>query len=218
MATAKKITKENYLPTDGNNRFPVYSKQFNDLVDVVNELEPTDGTLVGNIISESTAGSGVTIDGVLLKDGGIALNSNVSEFTVLTTLTAATIVGTSAGTLGHANGVNIVTAPTSAFTLQFVSAVVIYDFATAAYTGGGDNTSIRIGSGGAAITGIVTSANLLGAAGDKIVRFEPLSTAALPMSVGVSISINSTTAWTQPGTAAGVVRIYTTYRIITTGL
>lgn len=140
------------------------------------------------------------------------------EFTVLTTLTATEIVGTSAGDLGHASGAILVAAPTSAYALVFVRAVAIYDFATAAYTGGGDDTSIRLGSGGAAITGIVTSANLLGAAGDKIVRFEPLSTAALPISVGVAISMNSTTAWTQPGTAAGVLRVYTTYRVITTGL
>lgn len=140
------------------------------------------------------------------------------ETTVLTTLTATTIVGTSAGDLGHASGVELVAAPGAGFALQFIRAIAIYDFATAAYTGGGDDTSIRIGGGGAAITGIVTSANLLGASGDKIVRFDPLAAAALPVTANAGISINSTTAWTQPGTAAGVVRIYTTYRVITTGL
>jgi len=191
----------------------------NEIIDVVNELAPSSGTIEADVISEETAGAGVTVDGVLLKDGGISPGStNAQLFTVLTTLTADTIVGTAAGDLGHADGVELVAAPGSGYALQFIRAIAIYDFDTAAYTGGGNDTSIRLGSGGAAITGVVTSANLLGAAGDKIVRFEPLSTAALPVSVNVAISINSTTAWTQPGTAAGVVRIYTTYRVITTGL
>jgi hypothetical protein len=71
MATAKKITSGNHLPSEGDGRFPVYSKQFNDLVDVVNELEPSDGTLAADNINEATSGSGVTIDGVLIKDGTI---------------------------------------------------------------------------------------------------------------------------------------------------
>lgn len=134
------------------------------------------------------------------------------------TITSAEIVGTAAGDLGHANGVELVAAAGSGYALEFISAIAIYDFATAAYTGGGDDTSIRLGGGGAAITGAVTSANLIGAAGDKIVRFDPLSTAALPVSVGVNISMVSTTAWTQPGTAAGVLRVQTSYRIHKTGL
>lgn len=176
-------------------------------------------TIATNTIAETTAASGVTIDGVILKDGGVSLGTSaVSTFTVLKTITAAEIVGTAAGDLGHANGVELVAAPGAGFALQFVDAVAIYDFDTAAYTGGGNDTTINIGSGGAAITGVVTSANLIGAAGDKIVRFDPLSTAALPMSVNTGISMNSVTAWTQPGTAAGVLRVYTTYRVITTGL
>ena len=134
------------------------------------------------------------------------------------TISATEIVGTAAGDLGHANGVELVAAAGSGYALEFISAIAIYDFDTAAYTGGGNDTTINLGSGGAAITGVVTSANLLGAAGDKIVRFDPLSTAALPVSVGVGISMNSITAWTQPGTAAGVLRVQTSYRIHRTGL
>ena len=195
------LTNVNFSAT--KDQLPVTTREFNSLVTHVNALD-------ASIIDSSTG----LIDAELL--GNVA-NSG-QELTVLTTLTAATIVGTTAGTLGHASGVNLVAAPSSAYALVFVRAVAIYDFATAAYTGGGNDTSIRLGSGGAAITGVVTSANLLGAAGDKIVRFEPLATAALPVSVGVAISINSTTAFTQPGTAAGVCRIYTTYRAVTTGL
>lgn len=47
MATtiAKKVTASNHLPGKNDARFPVYSKQFNELVDVVKQIEPTDGDL-----------------------------------------------------------------------------------------------------------------------------------------------------------------------------
>jgi len=137
--------------------------------------------------------------------------------TVTVTLTASEIVGTAAGDIGHANGATLVAAPSSDYTLEFVSAVAIYDFDTAAYTGGANDLVIAIGSGGAAISGVCSTANLLGAAGDKIVYFLPLATAAVPMTVGTGISLRGT-AYTQPGTAAGVLRVKVTYRTITTGL
>lgn len=224
MASAKKVTSVNHLPAVGDGRFPVYSKQFNELVDVINDLSGADGTLQADTISEETPGSGITVDGVLLKDskvtasGGISMGTaNANMFTVLTTLTATEIVGTAAGDIGHANGATLVAAPSSDYTLEFVSAVAIYDYATAAYTGGANDLVVAIGSGGAAISGVCSTANLLGAAGDKIVYFVPLATAAVPMSVGTAISLRGT-AYTNPGTAAGVLRVYTTYRIITTGL
>jgi hypothetical protein len=37
MATAKKVTQGNHLPSEGNGRFIVYSKQFNELVDTVED-------------------------------------------------------------------------------------------------------------------------------------------------------------------------------------
>lgn len=225
MATAKKVTKTNHLPGTGDGRFRVYSEQFNALVDVVNEIEPADGTLSADVISEETAAAGVTVDGVLIKDGGITLaagagiakSATVTEYTVDVVLTAAEIVGTAAGDIGHASGATLVAAPTSAFTLEFVSAVAVYDFNTAAYTGGASDLVVAIGSGGAAISGVCTMANLLGAAGDKIVYFVPLSTVAVPMSVGTAISLRGT-AITNPGTAAGVLRVKVTYRKIATGL
>lgn len=207
------------------NAFP--KKQYEkikEIIDAVNELSPSSGTLEADVISEETAGAGITVDGVLLKDskvtasGGVSMGtSNANMFTVLTTLTATEIVGTAAGDIGHANGATLVTNPSSDYVLEFVSAVAIYDFATAAYTDGANDLEIAIGSGGAAITGVCSTANLLGAAGDKIVYFVPLATAPVPMSVGTNISLRGT-AYTNPGTAAGVLRVYTTYRIITTGL
>lgn len=195
-----------------------------EIIDGINTIQPSANTLVADTISEATAGTGVTVDGVLLQDnmvtasGGVSMGSaNSTMFTVLTTLTAAEIVGTAAGDIGHASGATLVTNPSSDYVLEFVSAVAIYDYATAAYTGGANDLVIAIGSGGAAISGVCSTANLLGAAGDKIVYFVPLATAAVPMSVGTNISLRGT-AYTNPGTATGVLRVYTTYRIITTGL
>lgn len=195
----------------------------NEIIDAVNELAPSSGTLEADTISEETTGAGVTVDGVLLKDnkvtasGGISQGTvNVTEFTVLTTLTAAEIVGTAAGDIGHANGATLVAAPSSDYALEFVSAVLVYDFATAAYTGGADDLVIALGSGGAALTTAITDANLIKAAGDKVLRISAIATET-PLTVGTAISLRGT-AYTNPGTAAGVLRVYTTYRVVTTGL
>jgi len=79
MASAKKVTKVNHLPATGDGRFPVYSKQFNELVDVVNDLSGADGTLQADTITEETSAAGVTVDGVLLKDGGAEFTGLVQK-------------------------------------------------------------------------------------------------------------------------------------------
>lgn len=74
---AKKVTANNHLPGEGDGRFPVYSKQFNELVDAFLEIEGTDGILTADTINEKTAGAGVTIDGVVLKDSGITTTGGI---------------------------------------------------------------------------------------------------------------------------------------------
>ncbi len=184
-------------PLEGKLR---YSKELNDKVGEVIDL-------LNNTI----------VDGVVNQASGTTLATGVTEYTVLTTLTATEIVGTAAGDIGHASGATIVAAPSSSYTLEFVSSVAIYDYNTATYGGGASDLVMAIGAGGDAITGVCTAANLLGAAGDKIVYFKPLQTVAVPMTVGTGISLRGT-AFTNPGTAAGVLRVYTTYRKIATGL
>ena len=189
------------------------------MAELISESSPTSLALSTELTVGTTlsVGSTAAITGLATLTAGYTIGG-VEVMTALTTLTATEIVGTSAGDLGHASGATLVAAPGAGYALIFLNAIAIYDYATAAYTGGGDDTSIRLGGGGAAITGIVTSANLLGAAGDKIVRFDPLTSAALPVTANVAISMVSTTAWTQPGTAAGVLRVYTTYAKVATGL
>lgn len=172
-------------------------------------------------ITEKTAATGVTIDGVLLKDGLVAATAlgnaaNTGQvLTVVTTLTATEIVGTSAGDIGHASGATLVAAPGAGFVLELISALFVYDFATAAYTGGAGDAVIAYESGAAA-TSAITAANLLTAAGDKLLTLRPIATEVVPVA-NKALSLRGT-AYTNPGTAAGVLRCHVTYRIHTTAL
>ncbi len=176
------------------------------------------GAATLDTITEKSSGVGVTIEGIQLIDDGISPTANVVEKTVLTTLTAAEIVGTAAGDVGHVDGAILVAALGSDYTLEFVSALFIYDYDTAAYTGGADDIVVQLGASSTQLTvsGAITGANLLEASGDKLLRLGSIDT-ELANTVGTAISIAGT-ALTQPGTAAGVLRVYTTYRIYTTGL
>lgn len=219
--SAQKVTKNNHLPGTDDGRFKVYSKQFNELVDYVNDALPSDGTIQANVISEETSGTGVTVDGVLLKDnqvtasGGISQGTaNVIEFTKLVTLSATEIVGTSAGDIGHASGAVIVAAPGAGYTLEFVSATLIMDYDTAAYTGGNNDAVFRLGT--TAVSSALTDASCFKASADAILRVGAIATEKV-YTANSTINLAGT-AFTQPGTAAGVVRVYVTYRQIATGL
>lgn len=132
------------------------------------------------------------------------------------TLGPTVIVGNAAGDIGHAAGAELVPAPGAGYMLEYLSCMLVYDFATAAYTGGGDDLHVLY-PGFATVSGVVTAADLLGAAGDKIQVLYHLSAAGIVVPVNVGLSIAST-AWTQPGTAAGVLRVRTHYRVHATGL
>lgn len=133
------------------------------------------------------------------------------------TISSANITGTSAGQLGHANGVVLVAAGGAHVINEFVSAIIIVDFATAAYTGGG-NTGIKIGGGGAALSGVVANTVIVQASADIIQQFVPLAATALTPTENTSLNLVTASAPTQPGTAAGVIRWICTYRQHATGL
>lgn len=210
--TATKVTTTKILRGgEPSTYLPVLSKDFNPVIDDVLDLETRVVLLDAGTFAGGVSGTlGTFTAGV--SQG----TSNVTEFTVLTTLTAAEIVGTAAGDIGHANGATLVAAPSSSYALEFVSALFVYDFGVAAYTGGAGDLVVAIGSAGAAFTSAITAANLLTAAGDKVLTIKSIAT-ELPLTVGTAISLRGT-AYTQPGTAAGVLRVYTTYRQILTGL
>ena len=174
-----------------------------------------DAQVSTDVINENNSGNGVTVDGMLIKDGGFSsLTTNVAEFTKEVELTVTEIVGTAAGDIGHTDGAIIVAAPTSDYALEFVSAVLIYDYATAAYTGGNDDMTFRVGS--VACSSAITDTNCIKATGDKVYRLGSIATeTSLP--VGSTINLKGT-AFTNPGTAAGKLRVQVTYRVHTTGL
>lgn len=199
--TATKITPTSVLKgSTPAEALPVISKDFNKVVD---DLDAIDSRL-----EDVEAGN--------FPDGVTMGTTNSQEFTVLTTLTAAEIVGTAAGDIGHASGAILVPAPGAGFALEFVSAVFVYDYATAAYTGGADDMRIRVGT--VSHIAAMTDANILTAVGDKVYSVSPLNSTEKSLPVNSTINLYSGTAYTNPGTAAGVLRVYTTYRKIATGL
>lgn len=68
MTAIKKITKLNFLPETELGKVPVYADKFNYLVDLLFGTGLTVGSIQADTISEVTSGTGVTVDGVLLKD------------------------------------------------------------------------------------------------------------------------------------------------------
>ena len=198
MATIPHVTKNNYTKniTDPT---PVFADKFNDAVDQINT----------NTTDIATAQAAVD---VLEAFNSTTNTSNI--YTASVTLTATEIVGNSAGDIGHTNGAIIVAAPSSDYSLEFVSAVLIFDYATAAYTGGNNDMVFRVGDQAASTA--ITDTNCIKATGDKVFRLGAIATEkSLP--VGSTINLYGT-AFTQPGTAAGVLRVHVNYRIHTTGL
>jgi hypothetical protein len=115
------------------------------------------------------------------------------------------------------DGVPLVASPGAGKVLEFLSAVLIYDYAGAGY-GGGDPLTINY-AGGVPLSSAVAAADSLGASGDKIVQFVPLAVAANVMTAatGLNLVTASGTDWTL-GSATGVARVKVVYRIHTTGL
>ena len=131
------------------------------------------------------------------------------------TISSANITGTSAGQLGHANGYELVPAYGSDKVVELVSVILINEYDTAAYTGGG-NTTVNIGDGGSALTGLVSNANFIQASADKIIQFVPLAATFLTLTANKGINLVSASAPTQPGTAAVVFHYKVMYRVHTT--
>lgn len=133
-----------------------------------------------------------------------------------TSISAANIVATSAGALGHANGVALVAAPGTGFALEHLSSVIILDFGVAAYTDGG-NVSVNY-TGSVAASGVVSAANSVGGAADKIAVVLGVVPTNNQLIANTGLNLVAASAFTNPGTATGVVRVKTAYRIHATGL
>lgn len=189
-----------------------------------NGFSVKNGSVTTQVINQDgTLNGSAVIDNLSVSTDKLAANAVTSakldEKTIQyaeVSITAADIVATGAGKLGHASGVVLVADPGSTKVVELISAILIYDYDTAAFTGGG-NLSIN-SNGGSALTGVVSAANSLGASADKVVQFVPLSTAGNALTVNKGLNLVAASAFTQPGTAAGVVRVKVAYRVHTHGL
>lgn len=229
---ARKITKDSFVANIKNSTdaVPVRGVQYNQLYNDLHAHIPDDGVGKFNTIREYTSGSGTAVGGVLLKDngislltGGISITPNVTQFTKEIILTETEIVGSGTGSLNHTDGAILIPAPNSGYILQYVDALLIYEFDTIDYANGGHDLFIRIGSSGTHLDVIknVAKSLLLGTGENRIYApyKEYSGQIGLPVPTGpVTINIHVGTAFTQPGSAAGVLRCYITYNVIKTGL
>jgi hypothetical protein len=71
----------------------VQAKDYNDLVDAFNAVVPVAGTAKANTIEEYTTGSGVEVDGVLLKDGTTSMLTQTLIATGTNQATGSAVVG-----------------------------------------------------------------------------------------------------------------------------
>ena len=185
-------------------------KYWNDLMDDLDEIMPSDATATINTINEKTTGAGVTVEGVLLKDGAISTGTTrVVEKTIEVPLTSANLLAM------NATPVTVVASPGTGYALNFHRAVLIYDSTATAYANGGVIT-INYGSGGAACSSNLAATFLTGA-GDKVWNLEKLNGAGgFTMPVNTPLVITNASAPFITGT--GVCRLQITYAVHTTGL
>jgi hypothetical protein len=182
------------------------------------EIHPagTDGNL---LIGDGTDLNSVAMSGDASIDntGALALGNDLIKV-VTGSISAADIVATGAGKLGHANGYPLLAAVGTHNVPEFISCVLIADFDTAAYTDGG-NVTVNLSGGGAAQSDPVAAADFIGAAADKVVVLRPPTAAAgVAMVENAGLNLVAATAFTNPGTAAGVIRYALNYRVHATGL
>lgn len=71
----------------------IKGEYFNPLVDKVNELSNEEGVVNADTVSEKTAGSGVTVDSVLLKDGTVSMLTQTLAAIGTTQATGSQIAG-----------------------------------------------------------------------------------------------------------------------------
>lgn len=135
-----KVTSGNHLPSTGDGKFLVYSKQFNELVDDLRALGLQNNSLAVNTISESTSGSGVTADSVLLKDGGVLMDdgavTQATSITTAVTLNKPAGVITTVSAAGAAGSSNAFTVNNSFVNANSVVQAWIIDYAGTFTTNG----------------------------------------------------------------------------------
>lgn len=179
-------------------------------VDALDAAAPTPGGMeISRVIDQAAS---VTASDIVDESVG-------SEQLADTTIKYAEVALTKANILAmYTTPVEVLAAPGAGYALEFVSSVVIFDYDTAAYGGGGDVT-FKYDSA-ATVSSTISAANSFGASADKVTLCNALDTAnGIALSANTAIQItNATGVFTDPGTAAGVARLKIAYRVHATGL
>lgn len=172
----------------------------------------------GNVIHNGvygidlTNGSNVSISGDVFTGQSTADYNGTfkidGEYVTSVSITATEIVGTSAGDLGHASGVTLVSAVASRI-IEPRAVVVNFTFATGQYGDGGGNLSAKY-DGGANATGTITTLSTIGAASSNISILRAATGLAL---VNTKLVLVASAAMTA-GTGAGTAVIKTYYRLL----
>jgi hypothetical protein len=144
-----------------------------------------------------------------------ALKRNRQEFGVIS---SADITGTAAGQFGHPNGYPLCVPVGSDELIILNNVIYTYRYSTVAYGAGGDVT-VKLSGGGAAVTGLISAGNSFGASANKDGIFYPLAAAvSTTTSVAKGLNLVAAVAFTQPGTAAGVIYYTINYSVYKTNL
>lgn len=164
----------------------------------------------GCMLIESSTGNTYHNTGTSTVPVWTAGSNSQSMQLMVNNLLPADLIATGAGQLSSSNGLIMVPAAPAGFVNVWHRTIVSYTFGTAAYTGGG-NTTVAIGAGGAALSGLIATTTLWQNGSSIIQEFVPLSTVAFPITAATSINLKTASAITNPGTAAGTAKIYTWY-------
>lgn len=166
-----------------------------------------------DVVSQALSGDVLSVSAA----GSLVLASNVIQH-VEGEIATADILSTSADKFGHAQGYPMVAGAGAHTVIELISCVLIYDFGVAAFSDGGDIT-VRYSGGGLTLSGAVTAANSVGAAADKVVILLPATPTNNALTEAAGLNLVAASAFTDAGgTATGVIRYKTTYRVHTTGL
>jgi hypothetical protein len=170
-------------------------------------VDSADGYYVGGTQVIDSSGN---LTATAASVGSSEIDPKVIQYATVT-LTAANIVGTDAGDIGHTAGAPLVAAPGAGYILEFISATLSYDFNTAAYTGGNNDLVIRQGT--TAVSAAIADADLLKDTEDDIAFVAALSAADIKLTANSTLNLYGT-AYTQPGTAAGTLKVHVAYRVL----
>ncbi len=161
----------------------------------------------------------LTVTGVITANGGIKQTPTVTEYTIIVVIDSTKISGDDAGDIGHADGAILVAQPGTGFTLEFISAFMIYDRVTADFAGGSNDAVFQVGVTGTqvSVSSAITDASLLTASTDKMLSLRSIATELVHADNG-AISLTASEYTNNAGTAAGFLTVHLKYRIHTTGL